>query len=76
MTRRGLTTLEAIRAATTTAADLIGWPKVVGTVEVGKFADLIAMQGDPIADIAVLQRVKFVMKSGRIIKNELAGSKP
>ena len=76
MTRRGLTTLEAIRAATTTAADLIGWPNDVGTIEVGKFADLIAMQGDPIADIAVLQRVKFVMKSGRIIKNELAGSKP
>ena len=76
MTRRGLTTLEAIRAATTTAADLIGWAKDVGTIEVGKFADLIAVQGDPIADIAVLQRVKFVMKSGRIIKNEIAGSKP
>jgi imidazolonepropionase-like amidohydrolase len=75
MTRRGLTTQEAIRAATTTAADLIGWPNDVGTIEVGKFADLIAMQGDPIADIAVLQRVKFVMKGGRIIKNELAGSK-
>ena len=76
MTRRGLTSLEAIRAATITAADLIGRPNDVGTLEVGKFADLIATQGDPIADIAVLQSVKFVMKGGRIIKNELAGSKP
>jgi imidazolonepropionase-like amidohydrolase len=76
MTRRGLTTLEAIRAATTSAADLIGWPDEVGAVEVGKFADLIAVQGDPIADITVLQRVRFVMKGGRIIKNELEGRAP
>jgi len=72
MTRRGLSPLEAIRAATTTAADLIGWPGDVGSIEVGKFADLIAVQGDPIADITVLQHVGFVMKGGRIIKNELA----
>jgi imidazolonepropionase-like amidohydrolase len=76
MTRRGLTTLEAIRAATISAADLIGWPDDVGAVEVGKFADLIAVQGDPIADITVLQRVRFVMKGGRIIKNDLAGKAP
>jgi len=72
MTRRGLSSLEAIRAATTTAADLIGWPGEVGAIEVGKFADLIAVNGDPIADITVLQHVGFVMKGGRIIKNELA----
>ena len=72
MTRRGLSSLEAIRAATTTAADLIGWPGEVGAIEVGKFADLIAVYGDPIADITVLQHVGFVMKGGRIIKNELA----
>jgi imidazolonepropionase-like amidohydrolase len=71
MTRRGLSPLEAIRAATTTAADLIGWPSDVGAIEVGKFADLIAVNGDPIADITVLQHVGFVMKGGRIIKNEL-----
>jgi len=76
MTRRGLTTLEAIRAATTSAADLIGWSDELGAVEVGKFADLIAVQGDPIADITVLQRVRFVMNGGRIIKNELAGKAP
>src|SRR5208283_4686041 len=76
MTRRGLTALEAIRAATTSAADLIGWPDEVGAIDVGKFADAIAVQGDPIADIKVLQRVKFVMKGGRVIKNELAGGSP
>jgi imidazolonepropionase-like amidohydrolase len=73
MTRRGLKPLDAIRAATTSAADLIGWPDDVGAIEPGKFADLIAVRGDPIADITVLQHVKFVMKGGRIIKNDLAG---
>jgi imidazolonepropionase-like amidohydrolase len=71
MTRRGLNTLEAIRAATTSAADLIGWPEDVGAVEAGKFADLIAVQGDPIQDITLLQHVKFVMKGGVVIKNDL-----
>ena len=74
MTRRGLTALEAIRAATISAADLMGWADDVGAVEAGKFADLIAVQGDPTADISVLQRVKFVMKGGRVVKNELAPS--
>jgi len=71
MMRRGWSALEAIRAATTSAADLMGWADDVGSIDVGKFADLIAVQGDPTADIAVLQRVKFVMKGGRVIKNEL-----
>lgn len=73
MTRRGLTTLEAIRAATTSAADLIGWSDDVGALEAGKFADLIAVQGDPIEDIALLQHVNFVMKGGAVIKNDLSG---
>jgi imidazolonepropionase-like amidohydrolase len=76
MTRRGLSPLEAIRAATTSAADLIGWPEDVGNIEVGKFADLIAVQGDPIADIKVLQHVGFVMQGGHIIKNEFATKTP
>ena len=71
MTRRGLTALEAIRAATVSAADLMGWTDDVGSVDAGKFADLIAVQGDPTVDITVLQRVKFVMKGGRVVKNEL-----
>ena len=72
MTRRGLTALEALRAATTSAADLMGWSDDIGALEPGKFADLIAVEGDPIADIAQLQHVKFVMKGGRVIKDELA----
>jgi imidazolonepropionase-like amidohydrolase len=71
MTRRGLSTIEAIRAATSSAADLIGWPEDVGAVEAGKFADLIAVQGDPLQDITLLQHVKFVMKGGVVIKNDL-----
>jgi imidazolonepropionase-like amidohydrolase len=74
MTRRGLATIEAIRAATTRAADLIGWPDDVGAVEPGKFADFIAVQGDPLEDIAVLQHVAFVMKGGTIIKNDLSAA--
>jgi imidazolonepropionase-like amidohydrolase len=72
MTRRGLTALEAIRAATISAADLIGWADDIGAVEGGRFADLIAVQGDPLADIGILQHVKFVMKGGRVIKNDLS----
>ena len=75
MTRRGLTTLEAIRAATTSAADPIGWSDDIGVLETGKFADLIGVQGDPIADIEQLQHVKFVMKGGRVIKNDLDDSR-
>ena len=72
MTKRGLTPLEALRAATTSAAGLLDWSDDIGAVEAGKFADLIAVQGDPTADITLLQHVKFVMKGGRVIKNELA----
>jgi imidazolonepropionase-like amidohydrolase len=74
MTRRGLTTLEAIRAATNSAADLIGWPDDVGAIEAGKFADLIAVPGDPILDITLLQHVQFVMKGGAVFKNELSAA--
>ena len=78
MTRRGLTSLEAIRAASVSAADLIGWSDDIGAIEIGKYADLIAVLGDPIADITVLQHVRFVMKGGQVIKDELTanGSAP
>ncbi len=68
MTRRGLTRLEAIRAATVNAAELLGWPDKVGAIEAGKYADLIAVDGDPLADVTVLQHVKFVMKGGAVVK--------
>src|SRR5215472_15320252 len=67
----GMTPREAIRSATTIAADLLGWSDKMGTLEAGKWADLVAVSGDPLQDISELQRVKFVMKSGSIIKNEM-----
>jgi imidazolonepropionase-like amidohydrolase len=74
MVKRGLTPIEAIRAATISAADLLGWSDKVGVVEVDKFADLIAVEGDPTVDITNLQRVAFVMKGGKVIKNDVVGS--
>lgn len=68
----GMTPLQAIRTATTTAADLLGWSDKMGTIEPGKWADIVAVSGDPLKDITELQRVKFVMKSGEVFKNELA----
>jgi imidazolonepropionase-like amidohydrolase len=70
MTERGLTPIEAIRAATVTASELLGWQDRVGSVESGKYADLIAVDGNPVADVAVLRDVKFVMKGGNVVKNE------
>jgi imidazolonepropionase-like amidohydrolase len=68
MTRRGLTPLEAIQAATINAAELLSWEGKVGALEPGYYADLIAVDGDPLADITVLQRVKFVIKGGSVVK--------
>lgn len=65
MTKLGLTPIEAIRAATATAAELMGWQEDVGAIEAGKYADLIAVNGDPLVDIARLQQVEFVMKGGQ-----------
>lgn len=72
LTKRGLPPLEAIRAATVNAAELMGWGNDVGAIEAGKYADLIAVQGDPLADITVLQHVEFVMKGGTIVKDNLS----
>jgi len=71
MVKFGMTPVQAIRAATVDAAQLMGWQDRVGSVEAGKFADLVAVERDPIADITELERVKFVMKGGHIFKNEL-----
>lgn len=68
LVRCGLPAAEAIRAATINAAELMGWQDRVGAIEVGKFADLIAVDGDPLTDIRVLEKVRFVMKDGRIVK--------
>jgi imidazolonepropionase-like amidohydrolase len=67
----GMTPMQAIRTGTSVAAELLGWSETAGTVEAGKWADLVAVGGDPLKDIAELQNVKFVMKSGAIFKDEL-----
>jgi imidazolonepropionase-like amidohydrolase len=68
MVRWGLTPMQAIQAATVDAADLLGWSDRIGTVAPGFYADLIAVDGDPLQDITVLEHVGFVMKGGRVYK--------
>jgi imidazolonepropionase-like amidohydrolase len=70
MVRLGLTPLQAIQAATVNAADLLGWSGKVGSLEPGAWADLVAVDGDPVKDVTTLERVKFVMKGGEVVKNE------
>src|SRR5579863_3260623 len=67
----GLSATRAIQGATTVNAEVLGWQDQIGSIDKGKYADLIAVSGDPLADITELQRVKFVMKGGRIIRNEI-----
>ena len=68
--RLGMTPIQAIRTATLNAADLLGWSDKVGSIEPGKWADLVAVDGDPLADVTTLQQVKFVMKGGEVVKND------
>ena len=70
MVRLGLTPLQAIQAATLNAADLLGWSGKVGTLEPGAWADIVAVEGDPTKDVTTLERVRFVMKGGEVVKNE------
>jgi imidazolonepropionase-like amidohydrolase len=67
--RLGMTPLQAIQTATINDADLLGWSDRIGTIEPGKWADIIAVDGDPLADVTTLERVKFVMKGGEVVKN-------
>jgi imidazolonepropionase-like amidohydrolase len=66
----GMTPMQAIRTATSGAAELLGWGDRLGTIEAGKLADLVAVAGDPLADITRLDHVGFVMKEGVVYKNE------
>jgi imidazolonepropionase-like amidohydrolase len=66
-----MTPMQAIRAATSDAAELLGWKDRVGSIEPGKYADLVAVAGDPLADVRALESVGFVMKGGEVVKNEL-----
>ncbi len=64
----GMSPADAIRSATVTASELMGMQDQVGTIEVGKYADIVAVPGDPLKDVTVLQKVDFVMKGGRVEK--------
>ena len=67
----GMTPMQAIRSGTLVSAELLGWSDKMGTIEAGKWADLVAVSGDPLKDITELERVKFVMKGGAVFKNDL-----
>jgi len=69
MVEYGMTPMQAIQAATVHAAELIGWPDTVGAIDAGRFADIIAVEGDPLDDVSLLEDVRFVMKGGKIYKN-------
>jgi imidazolonepropionase-like amidohydrolase len=72
MVEWGMQPLDAIRAATLNAADLIGRSDKVGSLETGRYADLIAVDGDPLSDVRTLEKVKFVMKGGAVARNDFA----
>jgi len=72
MVKLGLTPLQAIQAATINDADLLGWSDKVGALDPGKWADMVAVDGDPLADVTTLERVKFVMKGGEVVRNSYA----
>jgi imidazolonepropionase-like amidohydrolase len=71
MVRYGMTTMQAIQSATIVAADLLERPNDMGAIESGKYADIIAVAGDPLKDITELERVGFVMKGGEVVRNEI-----
>jgi imidazolonepropionase-like amidohydrolase len=69
MVKYGMTPIQAVRSATTTAAELLGMQNDVGSVTAGKYADIVALKGDPLADITLLQKIDFVMKGGEVYKS-------
>jgi imidazolonepropionase-like amidohydrolase len=75
MVTLGLPPVQALQAGTVNAAELMGWSDRIGSIAKGKFADIVAVHGDPLADVSLLKHVQFVMKDGVVYKNELsAGS--
>jgi imidazolonepropionase-like amidohydrolase len=74
MVKYGMTPMQAIQAATSNAADLLGHANDLGSIKAGKYADLIAVSGDPLKDISLLERVEFVMKDGKVYKSRGASS--
>jgi imidazolonepropionase-like amidohydrolase len=71
MVRYGMTPMQAIQSATIVAADLLERPSDMGAIERGKYADIVAVTGDPLKDVTELERVRFVMKGGEVFRNDL-----
>lgn len=71
MVEWGMKPIDAIQAATIRAADLLGWATKVGAIETGHYADIIAVNGDPLSNVRLLESVKFVMKGGTVVRNDL-----
>jgi len=67
VTKAGLSTVKALQAGTIVNAEALGWLDQIGSIDKGKFADVVAVPGDPLADITELKHVNFVMKAGRVI---------
>jgi imidazolonepropionase-like amidohydrolase len=72
MVEYGMTPLQALRSATSVGAENIGWSDRVGSIEKGKYADIIAVAGNPAVDVTEMERVKFVMKGGQVYRNDLS----
>ena len=68
----GMPALDVIRSVTTNAAEMLGWQDKIGAIEPGKFADLVAVTGDPVIDMTELERIGFVMKNGEAVRNDFA----
>jgi imidazolonepropionase-like amidohydrolase len=72
MVEWGMKPMESIQAATVAAAALLGWSDNVGTLEPGRFADIVAVKGDPTADVRLLETISFVMKGGVVVRHDVA----
>ena len=70
--RAGMGSVRAIQSGTIVNAEVMGWQEQLGSITKGKFADLVAVSGDPLTDITELQRVKFVMKGGKVVRHDMA----
>jgi imidazolonepropionase-like amidohydrolase len=68
MVKFGMTPAQAIRSATSTAAELLGTQNETGTIESGKLADIVAVPGNPLTDVSLMEKVEFVMKGGTVYK--------
>jgi imidazolonepropionase-like amidohydrolase len=70
MVEWGMKPIDAIRAATLNGADIMGWSDRVGSIEKGYYADIVGINGDPLADISAMGRVKIVIKGGEVVRND------